>query len=156
MNLQVLFIFQILADIVLCIAIVFILYLVTRESRKKPVRNLDPAILNEFQRVLDASQRSVLNLVKAMDESRKALKEIAFALDERESRLRALMAHYESMAQAGRPDSEGAAGSEKRYESVPALARQGMTPDEIAGISGLTRGEIDLIIDLDQKKNEPQ
>lgn len=156
MNLQVLFIFQILADIILCIAVVFILYLFTRDSRKKPARNLDPAILDEFQRVLDASQRSVLNLVKAMDDSRRALKETAYALDERENRLRSLMAQSESMARAAGSGTGSAAESEKRYESVLALARQGMTPDEIAGISGLTRGEIDLIIDLDRKKNELQ
>ena len=153
MNVQDLFIFQLVADIILCIAIVFLLYLVTRESRKKPDAAVDPNLLADFQKAIDASRNSAAYLIKAMEDSRKALKEIAFALDERENRLRLLIARAEKIPQRQPDDSMPETGNQ-RYADVLRMARQGLTVDEIVKVSGLTRGEIDLIIELDLKKNE--
>lgn len=153
MNIQDLFIFQLIADIILCIAIVFLLYLMTRENRKRPDTGVDPNLLTEFQRALNASQNSVGTLLRALDDSRKALKETAFALEERESRLRSLIARAEKVQQRAEADPPPDAG-DRRYADVLRMARQGLTVEEIARASGLTRGEIDLIIELDLKKNE--
>ena len=150
MNLQVLLIFQLAADIVLCIAIVFLLYLVTKENRKSAVRRIDPAIVAEFQKVLNESQNAATHLVQAMNDSRRALKEIAYALDERENRLQSLLSQSDAAVQKREP---AVAGS--RYEGVLEMVRQGMDADEIVRLSGLTKGEIDLIIALNTKKNEP-
>jgi hypothetical protein len=153
MDLQLLFLFQSLADVILCIAIFFILFLITRENKKRPVRNINPEIIAEFQRTIDTSHNSINHLIKAMDESRKALKEIAYALDERENRLRSLIAQAENIVQK----SQIAIESEIRpdgYERVLAMIREGLEAEEIAGITGLTRGEVELMINLDRKKNE--
>ena len=154
MNVQDLFIFQLVADIILCIAIVFLLYLMTRENRKRPDAAIDPNLLAEFQKAIDASQHSAAYLIKAMEDSRKALKEMAFALDERENRLRSVIARAEKLPQSRpEPDPVSETG-DRRYADVLRMARQGLTTEEIVKVSGLARGEIDLIIELDLKKNE--
>ena len=163
MNLQSLFIFQLLADLVLCVALVFVLYLITRESRRRAAaQTVDPAILAEFKRVLDASQQATETLLRTMDDSRKALKEIAYALDDRESRLKALMQQCEhqlaqktpvAVSAAVEVATDGENAGQSRYADVLLMARQGMNTDEIARLSGLPRGEVDLIIDLDRQKN---
>ena len=154
MNLQSLFIFQLVADIVLCIAIFFVLYLMTRESKKNTVRTIDPAVLAEYQRLLDASQLATEALSKAMDDSRKALKEIAYALDEREGRLRALIAQSDERPVKKSSALHEAEPEDSRYASVLEMARRGIEKDEIVRISGLPRGEIDLIVELDRQKDE--
>ncbi len=158
MNLQSLFIFQLLADLALCLALVFVLYLITRESKRRNAQTVDPAILKEFKQVLDASQQATAMLLRTMDDSRKALKEIAYSLDDRESRLRALMSQIEERLEpkvtvSGEASATANCGEEKRYADVLVLARQGMDAEEIARICGLPRGEIDLIIDLDRQKS---
>ncbi|MCG6538068.1 MAG: hypothetical protein L7F78_25970 [Syntrophales bacterium LBB04] len=149
MNLQVLLIFQLVADIVLCIAVVFILYLVTKENRKNNVRQIDPAVLAEFQKALNESQTAATYLIQTMNDSRRALKEIAYALDEREKRLISLLNQSDAATQKL---ETVAAGS--RYEGVLEMVRQGMDAGEIVRLSGFTKGEVDLIIALDTKKNE--
>jgi len=152
MDLQALFIFQLVADIVLCVAIVFLLYVMTRDGRKKSAPAVDPALFTEFQKAIDASQRAATGLVQAMEDSRKALKETAFALEERESRLRALIARAERFL--ARPDDSMPESGNPRYADVLRMARQGLTVEEIVRVSGLTRGEVDLVIELDLQKNE--
>ena len=89
-----------------------------------------------------------------MEDSRKALKEMAFALDERENRLRSVIARAEKLPQSRpEPDPVPETG-DRRYADVLRMARQGLTTEEIVKVSGLARGEIDLIIELDLKKNE--
>jgi hypothetical protein len=158
MNLQSLFIFQLLADLLLCIALVFVLFLITRESKKRNAQTVDPAIVMEFKRILDASQQATTTLLRTMDDSRKALKEIAYSLDDRENRLRTLMAQVdERLVKKTTIPTDVPAGTddrlENRYADVLLLARQGVDTDEIARICGLPRGEIDLIIDLDRQKS---
>ncbi len=149
MNFQGLLIFQLIADIVLCIAVVVILYMMTRENRKNSLPRIDPAIVSEFRKALDESQNAASYLIKSMNDSRRALKEIAYALDEREDRLRSLLNQSEAAAQ-----EKESAPAANRYEGVLNMLRQGMDAEEIVRLSGLTRGEIDLIIALDRKKAE--
>jgi DNA-binding NarL/FixJ family response regulator len=90
-----------------------------------------------------------------MDESRKALKEIAYALNEKEGQLKALVEESQieydklkSMVHHSAVDT-----LDKRYEDVIAMSRQGLTKKEISQKLELTVGEIDLIIDLDRTRH---
>jgi len=154
MNLQTFFIFQLIADLALCLALVSVLYLFTREGKKTSARIIDPAVVSELKRMLDASQQATDSLIKAMDDSRKALKETAYSLDERENRLRSLILEADEQRKKQCLTTADTAKEGDRYADILEMARQGVDAEEIVRISGLPRGEVDLIVGLDRQKNE--
>jgi hypothetical protein len=165
MNLQALFIAQMIADVILCVAIVFLLFVVAKETKKRETKPIDPEMISDFRKIIDESRDESLHLIAAMDESRKSLKETALALDEREKRVRFLLEEADRVASTipsgnpaaakGRPSAlREPDSSADPYDDVLKMARQGFSKKEISRLSGLAEGEIDLIIDLDRKKNE--
>jgi ATP/maltotriose-dependent transcriptional regulator MalT len=143
-----------MADVILCFAVIALIVIVNREVKKR--RNgLDENTLTEFRKLLDDSQASTNYLLEAMNESRKSLKEIAYALDEKEGKLRALVEEskneYEKLkTRLPHTDSDTL---DKRYEEVITMVKQGLTKKEISQRLELTEGEIELIIDLDRTKH---
>jgi len=95
MNQQAFFIIQILADIALLAAIVFFIYRIREDGRRRSA-GIDPSMLEEFKKLLAESQQGSANLVEAMDEGKKALRKIARVLDEKESRLRKIIEQPEA------------------------------------------------------------
>jgi DNA-binding NarL/FixJ family response regulator len=141
---------QILADLVLFFAIIFLIRIVNNETRKRSFA-IDADRLLEFKKLIEDSRHSADYLLQTLSESRKSFKEIAYALDEKEKRLRFLI--EESDSRFGEIRSGGSSRGE-RYEEVIKLAEQGLSEKEMANMSNLTEGEICLILDLDRKKNE--
>ncbi len=152
---KVFFAMQVLADVVLCVAVVFILGRVNRELKQKPT-GIDPASLAELKRVIEDSQKATTALLGAMEESKKSLRDISRSIDEKEARLRGLMesasARIDKLDEA-EPGATGAPGAGENDEVIR-LAGQGFTPAEIAGTLGLTEGEIRLILDLARRRVE--
>jgi ATP/maltotriose-dependent transcriptional regulator MalT len=143
-----------MADVILCFAVIALIVIVNREVKKRR-SGLDENTLTEFRKLLDDSQASTNYLLEAMNESRKSLKEIAYTLDEKEGKLRALVEEskneYEKL-KASIPHTGGDT-LDKRYEEVITMVKQGLTKKEISQRLELTEGEIDLIIDLDRTKH---
>jgi DNA-binding NarL/FixJ family response regulator len=112
----------------------------------------------EFRNLLNESQVSTNHLLEVMNDSRKALKEIAYILDEREGKLRALVEEsrieYEKLVAAVTHADKDKL--DKRYEGVIAMVKQGLSKKEICQKLELTEGEIDLIIELDSTRHKPQ
>ncbi|OPY09980.1 MAG: hypothetical protein A4E67_00727 [Syntrophaceae bacterium PtaB.Bin038] len=152
---RVFFAIQVLADVVLCVAVVFILGRVNRELKRKST-GIDPASLAELKRVIDDSQRATTSLLGAMEESKKALRDISRSIDEKEARLRDLMETASARIDELDEADAGAKGARREdgNEDVIRLAGQGFTPAEIAGTLGLTEGEIRLILDLARRRVE--
>jgi ATP/maltotriose-dependent transcriptional regulator MalT len=143
------------ADVILCIAIIILIVIVNREIKNRrggPSENS----LTEFRNLLAESQSSTNHLLEVMNDSRKALKEIAYVLDEKEGKLRALVEEsrieYEKLVAAvPHADKDKL---DKRYEEVIAMVKQGLSKKEICQKLELTEGEIDLIIDLDSTRHK--
>jgi DNA-binding NarL/FixJ family response regulator len=155
MNIMHLLIYQLVADAVLCIAVVFLFAVVNREIKTRGT-GFDPKSLADFSRLIAESQVAAENLLKAMDDSRRILKEISYAIDEKERRLKGLMDASEAkfpVCKEQNPE-ELPPLSEDRYEKALQMAAQGLKDYEIAERSGLTEGEIRLIMELNRKKNE--
>jgi len=152
---KVFFAIQVLADVVLCVAVIFILGRVNRELKRKPT-GFDARSMAELKRVIEDSQKATAALIDAMEESKKALRDISRSIDEKEARLRDLMeaasARIDSLDEA----DVGMKGTPRAGENDEAirLAAQGFTPAEIAGTLGLTEGEIRLILDLARRRSE--
>jgi hypothetical protein len=158
MNITLLLTFQLIADAVLCIAVVFLFSIVNREIKTKSV-GPDRETLAEFKRLIVESQHAAENLLSAMDESRKILKEISYAVDDKERTLRKLIdaseMHLSTWKDTDkRETSIHTDNKDDRYEKAIELAGQGLEDHEIAELSGLTDGEVRLILELNRKKNE--
>lgn len=93
MSIQFLLALQLISDIVLFVAVIFLLAIVGRNSWKKNsappnLPNLaDKQAMAELERLISESQAATANLIKAMDESRRALKEAVCEVEEKEFRI---------------------------------------------------------------------
>ncbi|MGZ3594144.1 MAG: DUF6115 domain-containing protein [Syntrophales bacterium] len=156
MSVNLLFACLLFADVILCLAIIILIVIVNREVKKRR-GGPDENALTEFRNLLGESQAATNHLLEVMNESRKALKEIAYVLDEKEGKLRALVeeskTEYEKLV-AVVPHTDGDK-LDKRYEEVISLVKQGLSKKEISQRLELTEGEIDLIIDLDSTRHKP-
>lgn len=154
MSTQLLLTCLLIADVILCVAIVILIVIVNREVKKNR-SGLDEEALREFRKLLDESQSSTHHLLEVMNESRKSLKEIAYALDQKEGTLRTLIeaSRFEcEKIRKNAPPIEGAA-SERKNEEVLSMAAQGFSKKEISQRLSMTEGEIELIIDLDRTRH---
>jgi ATP/maltotriose-dependent transcriptional regulator MalT len=155
MSVNLLFISLLFADVILCLAIIILIVIVNREIKKRR-GGPDENSLTEFRNLLNESQTSTNHLLEVMNDSRKALKEIAYVLDEKEGKLRALVeesrGEYEKLVAAvPHPDKNKL---DNRYEEVIAMVNHGLSKKEICQKLELTEGEIDLIIDLDKTRHK--
>jgi DNA-directed RNA polymerase specialized sigma24 family protein len=152
-NPQVFFAIQVVADVVLCVTVVFILNKVNKDLRK---RHSFVKTMAELKRLIEESQKATAGLLDAMEESKKALRDVSLSIDEKEARLNRLIAQASSHIDKLDHTSAGLeeALPEKRTDAVIRLAGQGFTPAEIAESLGLSEGEIRLILDLARRRSE--
>ena len=154
-NPQLFFAIQVAADVVLCLAVIFILSRVNRELKGRK-STIDPRAMSELGRLIQESQNATSNLMQAMEESRKALRDVSLSIDEKEDRLMRLMkqasSHIDRLDKTSAVLEEALPG--KRNGEVIRLADQGFTPAEIADSLGLTEGEVSLILDLSRRRSD--
>jgi len=155
MDIQTLLILQIVADIVLCIAILVLLWIIRRNVRK-PESILDNKSLHEFRRLLDESQIFGTHFLQALEDGREVLKEISVNLDAKEKVIRSLIGQseqqIEKLKKAGKANEDKPPASGNMYSDVVNWSRQGLSNQEISRVSGLAEGEVELIVDLANKK----
>ena len=136
----------IVTDIVLCLAIIFLIRMANREMKGRPPE-LDEKVFSEFRELIKDSRRSADHLFHVLNE----VKEIGYALSEKEDRLKTLTKESDARSE-DRKSGDSSRG--EKYEDVIKMAGQGLTEKEIADTLNLTEGEISLILDLHRKKNE--
>lgn len=141
--------FQIIAEGVFFVAILFLLWrLKINVEKYRPLA--DGVIMDHLKKIMADSQEFANGFVTQMEENKHALKELARQLDEKEKRLAALLDKAEAAMKqmnSDRGDSEPVL-SAKQYGDVINLVKQGMTREEASKQSGLTEGEINLIMEL--------
>ncbi len=149
-----LFTIQIGIDALMCGLILYFLWRVGKKTTD-PVIEADHARL-ELQNLIAESQKSAQHFLDALTEGRKALKELAYSLDERESRLRTLCLRAEALT----ADTEPKANADKaplgsvNHEQVLRMAIDGTSVPDIVRQTGLAEGEVRLIIDLARSRDE--
>lgn len=153
MNIEQLLFFQIIADVVLCAAIFLLLRAMLKDIKKRP-EGVNEKSFSEFRKMLDESQDSAGNLLQAMDECKTVLEEIAGSLNEKEKRLKTLISQSDiQLEKLNVKSSEtGETLTNKKYDDVIKMARQGLSEEEISKSLSLSEGETHLIIDLDRRK----
>ncbi len=109
----------------------------------------------ELQRLIAESQQSAQQFLDALAEGRKALKEIAYTLDEKEARLQSVCLRAEALSARVEPRTDvGDASSFIDREQVLRMANDGASIADIVGKTGLTEGEVQLIIDLARSRDK--
>jgi hypothetical protein len=158
MNIQLLLIIQIVVEVVLFGAVVFLLFQGMGRGRRETTKPLlDRADLERLKSLLDESRTEFENFQEAMDQGRKTLADLIRRVDERERSLTTLleeagkkMEPEKAVALAGRMEEN------LRYKDAALLIRQGRTDAEIARECGVTEGEVALIKGLLNVGNEPR
>ncbi|MHB9098307.1 MAG: hypothetical protein ACYC5X_10865 [Syntrophales bacterium] len=154
MNPLSLFYFQVGIDVLMCGLILYFLWRVGKKPTE-PVAGGEQA-RQELQRLIAESQNSAQQFLDALAEGRKALKEIAYALDERETRLRTLCLRAEALTVDAEPDADtdNAPPASVSQEQVRRMAIDGASVPDIVRQTGLAEGEVRLIIDLARSRDE--
>lgn len=152
-NPQIFFVIQVVADVVLCIAVVFIITRINQDLKKRLSFEKTMAAL---QRLIVESQKTTAGLLEAMEESKKALRDMSLTIEEKEARLNRLIGraatHIDELDKTSAGIGETLPG--KEYDEVLRLAGQGLSPAEISERLGLSEGEVQLIIDLSRRRSE--
>jgi hypothetical protein len=152
-NPQVFFFIQVVADVVLCIAVVFIITRINQDLKK---RLSFVKTMSALQRLIVESQKATAGLLEAMEESKKALRDMSLSIDEKEARVNRLIqratSHIDRLDKTSAGIEEVLPG--KKSDEVIRLAGQGFTQAEISDSLGLSEGEIRLIIDLSRSRSE--
>ena len=137
---------QIVADIVLCLAIIFLIRAAGRELKKRPFGECTETF-SEFRKLIEDSRLAADHLLHALNEVR----ESEHALDEKARSLRT------PVTESGAELEDRKSGNfrqGKGHEDIVKMAGWGMTEKEIADTLDITEGEICLILDIHRKKNE--
>lgn len=155
MDLQNPIVLQIVIDLALLAAVIFILWRVNTNI-KNPVSYSHKEMMQEIKTLITESQSSAEHFLQAMEQSRLKLKEIAMELDIKEKRVKAIL-------EQSKPSSENEIVesilrdekiSQGKYDEVISMIRKGFSEEETSRKTGFTQPEIGLIIDLYRIKNE--
>ncbi len=156
MKTQIILVIQIIADVVLCIAVLFLLIRIGRKVASSHTSVMDEKYLLEFKNLLAESHAAAAGFFRTLDANCEKFKELAADLEAKEKSLTALLQEaqrkLENFSRIGiAPDSYF---SEQKYDLIMKLLGQGVSEAEMSKRSGLTAGEISLIIDLERKRRE--
>jgi len=143
---------QFIVDLVLLLSIVILLWRVN-VNLKKPFMKSHDDMMRELKAITAESQAASENFLRAMEQSRLALKEIALELELKEQRVKTLLAKSDSVE--GKGGGKRTTGvPQDKYEQVVQMINQGCSEAQIAEVTGFTEPEIGLIVDLYKVKNE--
>ena len=109
----------------------------------------------ELQRLIAESQQSAQQFLDALAEGRKALKEIAYTLDEKEANLKSACLRAEALAARVEPKTDvDDSSSFIDRDQVLRMANDGASIPDIVRKTGLTEGEVHLVIDLARSRDK--
>ena len=152
-NPKIFFAIQVVADVVLCLAVFYILNRFNQDLKK---RHSFIKTMAELKRLIEESQKATAALLEAMEESRKGLRDVSMSIEEKETRLNRLIekasSHIHKLDRTSAGLEEALPG--RKNDEVIRLAGQGFTPPEIAGSLGVTEGEVRLILDLARRRSD--
>ncbi len=148
-------IMQIALDLVLFAAIIILLWRINANIKNPPL-DAHLKMTAELKSLIIESQVSADLFLKAMEQSRLALKEIALELELKEKRVKTILEKSQREeeiidAKAANNDS---AFSRNKYSEVTSMINNGYGEEEIARATGFTQAEIGLIVDLSRIKHE--
>jgi len=160
MNVSVLLVCLIAVDVLLCAAVIFLLFHNAFPKTKSVLpEGITDTDLQQLQEMLSRSQEDSQAFQNAISEGQSSLEELIRRIDERERALRTLLeeVHQEvnqRLVQGTTQDGAGGMKEERQYKDAALLIRQGKTDQEIIRECNITEGELALIKGLLGIRNE--
>jgi hypothetical protein len=154
MDIQTTVYIQIIADVVLCLTIAFLLLRLRKILNKATSPVIDEESLLQFRQLLAESKNDGERLCRTIDESYRKFYELAIGLEAREERLRILVEEIKRRTEAAdiREISGDDLSCKKKYEDILNFLKKGLPMEEIAERTDTTSGEILLIAELEKIK----
>lgn len=146
---------QIIVELVFFVAILLLLWRLKRNIEKyRPLA--DGSVIADLKQIMTDSQESADGFMTMLEENKQTLRGLAHQLDEKERRLAMLVVESEAAIKKLDEDrnKSGSAFSKKRYDDLIEMVRQGMSCEELAGQSGFTEDEINLVMACERAKTE--
>jgi len=160
MNANILLIFQIITDVLICMGVLFLL-IRFRKFFKPGSIEISEKTIQDFCQLLDESKEAAGKFLEELEKEKDALKDLALSIDEKERRLNDLINKskpYMDLLSSVNTGSDNAkkaiAFSRETYREVLSLAHKGLNIEQISQQLVLPEGEIDLILNLSRTKNE--
>jgi len=160
MNANILLIFQIITDVLICMGVLFLL-IRFRKFFKPGSIEISEKTIQDFCQLLDESKEAAGKFLEELEKEKDALKDLALSIDEKERRLNDLINKskpYMDLLSSVNTGSDNAkkaiAFSRDTYREVLSLAHKGLNIEQISQQLVLPEGEIDLILNLSRTKNE--
>jgi len=146
---------QLAIDVLLCLLLGFFFWQMNRQGKKENAPDLIRADMEQLKTLVEESKRFSAEFVTSLEEGRKNLKSLAFALDERERRLRELLERSDqTLKQRSGTQPSGVGDGPDPYRDVLRMVDEGCSEQEVADRFGLTEGEIELIKNLKRRKQQ--
>ncbi len=146
--------FQIIIDIVFFVVILLLLrQLNKRMARNPPVG--EGATVGELKKLMTDSQDSTDLFLRTVQESEERLNKLARQLDNKEKRIVILIEKAESLIQkmaSEQAKTESAESDGEKYGQIIRMVQEGLSREEVAKRLGVTMGEIDLVVELEQTR----
>lgn len=140
---------QIIVDIAFFVTILLLLRRLNKKiAQRSPTA--DVSTISELKKIITDSGNSANQFMTFMDENKQQLNKLVKQLDDKERKLVMLLEEAETVLQklsSQKANSESDA-IYNQYDDVIKMARQGMSLEEIAKRSGVTEGEINLVMEL--------
>ncbi|PKN77296.1 MAG: hypothetical protein CVU52_01080 [Deltaproteobacteria bacterium HGW-Deltaproteobacteria-10] len=144
---------QIALDIVLFAAIIILLWRINANIKNPPL-DAHQRMTAELKSLIIESQVNADLFLKAMEQSRLALKEIALELEVKEKRVKTILEktkREEEISDAKAANNDNSFSLSK-YSEVTNLINKGYGEEETARLTGFSQAEIGLIVDLSRVK----
>lgn len=140
---------QIIIDVVFFVTILLLLHQLSKRMVKQPPP-IDAKAVRELEKIMANSQEQVTHFLEAVAENETKMGKLIRQLDSKEKRLLILLEQAEALTEqidSRKGESEPNSSGEK-YEDILKMVKQGLSREEVARRSGLTEGEINLVIEL--------
>jgi hypothetical protein len=146
---------QITIDLALFISVILLLWRVN-VNIKNPRIDVQREMIAELRSLIIESQSNAEKFLEALEESRKALKEVALELEIKEKRVKGILekSQYEIEIITEKPGRTDKTFSQGKYSEVINMIKKGISEEETSRVTGFTEAEIGLIVDLARVKNE--
>jgi hypothetical protein len=146
--------FQIIIDIAFFVVILFLLRQLSKRVARNPMEG-DDAAVGELKKLMTESQDSADLFLRTVQESEERLNKLARQLDNKEKRIVILIEKAESLIQemASQQTKAESGGSDgEKYEQIIRMVQEGLSREDVVKRLGVTIGEIDLVVELEQAR----
>ena len=123
-------------------------------ARNHPLAN--GSTIQDLKKIMTESREFAGEFMMAIEENKTAFNKIASQLDDKAKKLEILLEEAEKSIKRieSYREKSAPASSKDRYDEVIKMIQQGMSREEVVKKSGITEGEVNLVIELARTRTD--